>query len=301
MVKTKDILEFIRTFEEGAEVVSESGGAVCGVSPLSDAKDGTVTWVRQECFDLAGVNAEIVICPLNFRQTRGEYPKTLVKVRKPRLCFMKVAERFFAPPKPSGKHPNAVIEQGANIGPDTYIGANTFVGGHVSIGRNTVIYHNVTIMNCVAIGDNCIIHSGAVIGQDGFGYEKTDCGGWAKFPHFGGVTIGKNVYIGANTCIDRGTMGDTIIHDCVKIDNLCHIAHNAVIERNAVVIAKSMVAGSAHIEEGAYIAPSVSVRDGLTIGRESFVGMGSVVVRDVDAGAVVAGVPARRLRDNTEN
>ena len=105
--------------------------------------------------------------------------------------------------------------------------------------------------------------------------------------------IGDNVEIGANTCIDRGTLGDTVIEDGAKIDNLCHIAHNVHLKKNSVIIALSMIAGSCVVEEGAWVAPCSAVREGRTVGKNSLVGLGSVVVKDVPEDTVVMGVPAK--------
>lgn len=162
-----------------------------------------------------------------------------------------------------------------------------------AIGDGTIIYANVTIYKGVKIGKNCIIHSGTVIGSDGFGYEQDKDGGWFKIAHLGSVVIGDNVEIGANTCIDRGTLSDTIIEDGVKIDNLVHIAHNVHVKKKAVIIANAMIAGSVVIGESAWIAPSSSIREGKKIGNNALVGLGSVVVKDVLPNTIVMGVPAK--------
>jgi len=174
-----------------------------------------------------------------------------------------------------------------NISPSAHIDYD------VEIGEGTKIYANVTIYKDVKIGKNCIIHSGAVIGTDGFGYEQEADGSRFKIAHLGGVIIGDNVEIGANTCIDRGTLSDTIIEDGVKIDNLVHIAHNVHIKKNVVIIANAMIAGSVIIGEGAWIAPSSSIREGKKIGDGALVGLGSVVIKDVPIGSTVMGVPAK--------
>jgi len=117
-------------------------------------------------------------------------------------------------------------------------------------------------------------------------------------PHYGGVVIGQNVEIGANTCIDRGTLDDTIIGNNVKIDNLCHIGHNCIIKDNSSIVALSMLGGSAIIEENSYIAPGVMIKNQLKIGENSLIGIGAVVIKDVEKNKVVAGVPAKVIREN---
>lgn len=153
-------------------------------------------------------------------------------------------------------------------------------------------------MRKVKIGCNTIIHSGVVIGTDGFGYFDNEDGLHEKVEHFGGVSIGDNVEIGANTCIDRGTLDDTYIGNNVKIDNLCHIAHNVTIEENSMVIALSMLGGSSTLKKNVYIAPGVMVMNQVTIGERSLAGMGAVVIKDVQNNKVVIGVPAKELREN---
>jgi UDP-3-O-[3-hydroxymyristoyl] glucosamine N-acyltransferase len=167
------------------------------------------------------------------------------------------------------------------------------IGYEVSIGEGTIIHSNVTIYSGVTIGDNCTIMAGAVIGSEGFGYEKDEDGDLFKIAHLGGVVIGNNVDIGANTCIDRGTLGHTIIEDGVKIDNLVHIAHNAHIKKGSVIIANAMIAGSVVVGENSWVAPSSSIREGLKIGNNALVGLGAVVVKDVDSHTIVKGNPAK--------
>lgn len=132
-----------------------------------------------------------------------------------------------------------------------------------------------------------------MIGADGFGYQRNESGELEKFPHLGGVVIEDNVEIGSNTCIDRGTLGDTIIREGSKIDNLVHIAHNVIVGRHAIVIAHSMVGGSVRIGDYAWVSPSACLRDVISIGDRSTVGLGAVVVKDVPDGGTVMGTPAR--------
>ncbi len=134
-----------------------------------------------------------------------------------------------------------------------------------------------------------------MIGADGFGYERNEVGELEKFPHVGGVLIEDNVEIGANSCIDRGSLGDTRICQGARIDNLVHIAHNVYVGRHAVVIANAMVGGGTHIGDFAWVAPSACLRDRIKIGDKSLVGLASLVTKDVPNGETVLGCPARSL------
>jgi UDP-3-O-[3-hydroxymyristoyl] glucosamine N-acyltransferase len=192
--------------------------------------------------------------------------------------------------------PNSVIET-IDFGKNVYIGHNCYIDKNVSIGDNVVIKNNVTIEGKVKIGNNTTIFSGVVIGSDGFGYYQDNNGINTKVSHYGGVIIGDNVEIGANTCIDRGTLDDTIIENNVKIDNLCHIAHNVIIRENSLVIALSMLGGSSVLERNSYVAPGVMVMNQLTVGENSLVGMGAVVIKNVEKNKIVAGVPAKVIKE----
>jgi len=218
--------------------------------------------------------------------------KTLIVVRDPRLSFIRLVNDLFTEVKPKGIHPTAIIDPEARIHPDIYIGPFTYVGKCV-ISEGTIVYGHVHIYSKTRIGRNVIIHAGTVIGSDGFGYQRNERGELEKFPHLGGVVIEDNVEIGSNTCIDRGTLGDTIILEGAKIDNLVHIAHNVTVGKHAIVIAHAMVGGSAHVGDYAWVSPSACVRDGISIGDQSTVGLGAVVVRDVPDTITVMGTPAR--------
>jgi UDP-3-O-[3-hydroxymyristoyl] glucosamine N-acyltransferase len=138
-----------------------------------------------------------------------------------------------------------------------------------------------------------IIHAGTVIGADGFGYERNEDGTFEKFPHLGGVVIEDDVEIGANACIDRGTLAPTRIREGAKIDNLVHIAHNVDVGRHAAVIAHAMIGGGTRIGDYGWVAPCACLRDGIVIGTRSTVGLGAVVTKSIGDDATVMGAPAR--------
>lgn len=170
--------------------------------------------------------------------------------------------------------------------------------GKITIGNNTVIGNHVTILNRVRIGRDCEIQSGTVIGHDGFAYTEDTGHKKSMIKHFGGVEIGSNVFIGSNVCICRGTIDDTVISDGVKIDNLSHIAHNCILESDVALAYPCKLGGSTHIVQNGYLAGAIT-RNQSKIGRDAFIGMGAVVVKNVDAGQIVIGNPAKPLVKKT--
>ncbi len=184
---------------------------------------------------------------------------------------------------------NAVIGKDASIGHHVVIEAGVEIGDHVRIGHHTVIHKNTKIGSNTMIGTNCSI------GGVGFGYENNENGEPIQIPHLGNVVIGNYVEIGSNVCIDKAVLGSTFIDDQVKIDNLVHIAHGVKIGKRSLIIANSMVAGSAVIENDVWVAPSVSIMQKRTIKEKSTIGMGSVVLKDVNPEDTVVGVPAKSI------
>lgn len=242
---------------------------------------------------MAASGAEVIICSAEHIVPEVvERGKTLVVVSEPRLAFLRVVKEFWTVAPPPGIHPTAFVADGADVSETAHIGPFCYVGRAV-IGSGTILEGHVHVGDGTHIGRNVVVHPGTVIGSDGFGYQRNERGGLEKFPHIGGVRIEDDVEIGANTCIDRGTLGDTLLRHGCRIDNLVHIAHNVVIGAHAAVIAHAMIGGSTRIGSSAWIAPSACVRDGLRIGDGATVGLGAVVVKDVPDGATVMGAPAR--------
>lgn len=247
-----------------------------------------------------GSHAGVVVCTADAAALVARTAVALLITDTPRLTFARVVARFFSPAPLRGRHPTAWVHPEARVADDVYLGAYVVVESDCEIGPGSVLHAHVCLYPGTRLGARVILHAGVVIGADGFGHERNACGALEKFPQIGGVQIGDDVEIGANSCVSRGTLTDTIIESGVRMDNLVHIAHNVVVGADAVLTANAMVAGSARIGARAWIAPSVSIMDGgLSIGEDAIVGMGAVVLKSVADNAIVVGNPARALERRT--
>lgn len=185
----------------------------------------------------------------------------------------------------------ACIEEGAEIGDNTYIHPHVTVGCNAKVGANTILYPNVTIYHDCRVGNNCILHAGSVIGADGFGFAPTE-NGYEKIPQIGIAILEDDVEIGANTCVDRATMGATIIRKGVKLDNLIQIAHNVEVGSHTVMASQVGIAGSTKIGERCTFAGQVGVAGHITIGDHVTVGAQSGIPGNTKSGTTLMGYPA---------
>ncbi len=218
--------------------------------------------------------------------------------KKDVILFCKEFLRFESELTKNSIHPSAVISENAKFNGFVRIGANVVIEDNVSIGNNVSIDANTIIKSNTIIGDNVEIGANNTIGGVGFGYSQNKVTKeYEQFPHYGKVIINDNVSIGNNTCIDRGSLSDTIIGEGVKVDNLVHIAHNVQIGKNSLIIAHAMIAGSVKIGENCWIAPSSSIINGISIGDNVTVGLASTVLKNVEDGQVMIGSPAVTLEE----
>ncbi len=200
-------------------------------------------------------------------------------------------------------HPQATVDEGATICPFVYVGAGThvasgvrlfpgvYIGENCTVGEGTVLYPNVVLMEGVHLGKHVIIHAGTVIGGDGFGYVPSPEGIY-KIPQIGRVDIADNVEIGANTALDRASLGTTSVGSGTKIDNLCQIAHNVHIGANSLIVAQVGISGSTKIGNGCILAGQAGIIGHLTLGDGCRVGAQAGVGKDIPAGQAVGGSPA---------
>lgn len=210
--------------------------------------------------------------------------------RNPRLDFMRAIGHL--------ERAVGLRERGAppRIHPTASLGRNVVVENDCVIEQGVVIEHNAVIHCGTLVGAYSRIRANAAIGGDGFGFERDESGEPIRFPHLGGVRIGKNVEIGSGACVARGTLDDTVIEDYVKIDNLVQVAHNCFIGWGALLASGANLCGGVRIGRGAWIGAQASVIQNVDVGEGALVGIGAVIVRSIPSNCVYAGNPARLLR-----
>lgn len=231
----------------------------------------------------------LVIAPAALRQQAESLPQTFLFSENPRLMFCRVLNRFFTEPFVPQIAESAKVRTFKPLNPHVRIGEGCVISGEVTIGDRTVIEPNVVITGKVILGSDVHIKAGAVIGQKGFGFERDDSGTPVLFPQLGGVRIGDRVEIGALTTVARGTLGDTVVSDDVKMDDHVHIAHNVEIGPRCLVSACVMISGGTKIGSDAWIGPNATISNALKIGEGASVSLGAVVAQSVKPGARVTG------------
>ena len=275
---------------------------VLRVAPLDAAGSGELSFAnsRRALRDAQSSAAGCLLVPMDFDNPGG---RTVIRCPDPRAACAKVIPMLHAIPQPPrGIHPAALIGEDCVIGDGVSIGPLCVIGAGSRIGAGTVLYPGVHIYPGVEIGERVIIHSGAVIGADGFGFVFEN-GRYEKFPQVGRVVIGNDVEIGANCTIDRAALGVTSIGDGAKLDNMVHVAHNCSIGRHVVIAAQTGLAGGTVIEDYAVIGGQVGMGDNVTVKSGAVVGSGAGILSSKilrGGGEVWWGTPARPLKEYLE-
>jgi len=297
----------------GSKIIGDSKVIIKSVASIDKAKDGDISFINKKKYKhlLEKSKASAVIITPDVSE--GYSGNALINT-DPYLTFAKVLKIFYekndlqdsissqasiSDNASIGKsvtiNAKAVIEKNVSIGDESSVGAGTVVGNNVEIGKNVRIHPNVTIYPDCKIGDSAIIHSGAVIGADGFGFAPQNDKSWFKILQIGNVVIGKDVEIGANNTIDRAAMGSTIIGDGVKLDNQIHIGHNVSIGEHSALAACTVIGGSTRIGKRCQIGGASAIAGHLTIVDDVIITGNSMVIKSIDeSGMYSSGIPAEK-------
>lgn len=302
----------------GGTLEGPAQAEVSTISKIEEAQPGSIAFLANPKYIpyLYTTQATAVLISTEF-EPQQPVAAALIRVPDPYSAFTTLlgfADRMLRQ-APRGIHERAVIAPSARVGEGVYIGPNAYVGehavigdgvaiypgvcvgDHVKIGKETVIQSNVTIYHRCEIGDRCTIHAGTVIGSDGFGFAPQADGSYKKVPQLGNVLIGDDVEIGANTVIDRATMGSTRIGNGVKLDNLIQIAHNVEIGVNTAVAAQAGISGSTKIGEQCVIGGQAGIVGHLQIAAHTKIDAQTGVARSVkEEGQALRGSPAQPYR-----
>jgi UDP-3-O-[3-hydroxymyristoyl] glucosamine N-acyltransferase len=293
----------------GLEVRGQKELDVTAPMSLADAVGvpGAIVWVK--VFDdasietIRGLRGSLLIHPAPTAQAQAvveklEQSNALLTTETPRLTFARLLSRLFSHLEvslPPGIHSSAQIDPSAQIASGVAVGPFCFIGPNVTIGEGSILHPSVTVHSRTVIGRNCIVNSNTVIGTRGFGFVRDERGRLVHFPQIGRVVIGDEVEIQAGCTVCRPGLGETTIGRGSKIDCLCHIGHNAQIGEDCVITACTEIGAGVQIRDRAWLGPNSCSIEGVVVGEDAFVGIGSVLLRDVPRDEIVAGSPAESI------
>ncbi len=303
------------------EVIGNPKAAVSQLSKIEEGIEGSLTFLSNPKYQnfIYSTKATITIVNKSFIADQ-ELETTLIKVEDAYESFSKLLEYYDqVKNNKTGVEQQSILSETAVYGENLYLGSfsyiganavigenvkiypNCFVGDNVVLGNNVILYSGVKIYSESIIGDGCVFHSGSVIGSDGFGFAPLKDGTYSKIPQIGNVIIGDNVSVGANTTIDRATMGSTIIRNGVKLDNQIQIAHNVEIDENTVIAAQTGIAGSTKIGKNCLIGGQVGIAGHITIGNNVRIQAQSGVGRNIKDNEVLQGSPSFGYTDYSKS
>lgn len=293
-------------------VVGDENAVVSKLCKIEEGEKGGLSFLANSKYNqyIYDTQASIVIVNEDF-EPEQTVKTTMIKVKDAYSCFAQLLEVYNAYRfNKTGISSLAFIDKQAEIGENVYVGEfavvsigskvgkdskiypHVYIGENVQIGENVTIFAGVKLYHDTVIGDNCIIHAGAVLGADGFGFAPLADGTFKKIPQIGNVVIENDVEIGANATIDRATMGSTRVMSGTKIDNLCQLGHNVVMGKSTVMAAQGGVAGSTKIGDNCFIGGQVGFAGHITVGNRCSIGAQSGIISDVKDESKLLGAPA---------
>jgi UDP-3-O-[3-hydroxymyristoyl] glucosamine N-acyltransferase LpxD len=268
---------------------------VTSVGSLSNCQNNMVCFInKRNIVENRNINT-LYIVPKDMIIDKSSIA-SYIKVKNPRLAFAKLTHKFFTDDSKKEVSRNSFISSSANLGHNVSIGHFCSIGNHVTIGDNTVINNNVTVASNTVIGKDCYIRSGSVVGEDGFGFDFEEDGTPVRLPHLGKVVIGDSVEIGSKCTIAKGTLGNTILKDFVKLDDQVHIGHNCVIGEKTVITACAEISGGVLVGARCWIGPNSSIIQKTVIGDGSTIGINATITKNVKDKSKVMGLESLELR-----
>jgi len=274
----------------GATAVGAADSIITGMNEIHSVETGDITFVDHPKYYEKALNSAATTILINSSEVTCPEGKALLISQDPFADFNKLTMKF-RPFTACSK----MISDSAVIGENTIIQPNVFVGNHVKIGKNCIIHANVSIYDYTEIGDDVIIHSGSVIGADAYYFQRKP-EGYRKFLSSGKVIIENRVEIGANTCIDKGVSGDTIIGEGTKMDNFVQVGHDTIIGKNCLIGSHSAIAGVTKIEDDVVIWGQVVVNKDIVVGKGAVLLATSAVDKTLEGGKTYFGMPAIEAR-----
>ena len=295
----------------GGEIIGDENVTVCTFAKIEEGVKGALSFLANPKYAsyIYDTQSSIVLVNSDFIPERP-IQTTLIKTANAYESLAKLMTLYESvKPKKTGISPMASVAASATIGENVYIGpfvsigekaiignntvieANTSVGDNATVGSDCILYNHVTIYHDCKVGNRCILHAGSVVGADGFGFAP-GANGYEKIPQIGIAILEDDVEIGANTCIDRATMGATIIKRGVKLDNMVQIAHNVIVDEHTVMAAQCGVAGSTKIGSWCMVGGQAGISGHIKIGNQVKVGGHSGVTNSVQDGKAVMGYPS---------
>lgn len=301
MITLQEILTFIKDNQLEASYMGQDDLIIKDFSSVQQPKPNTTIAITQnyqsEQIRLINSLPDILVICDTVKSDYYSHCNRLITTSV-KLLFYSIMTRFFIPPSSSN---SSVVQAStiltSKIGTNVSIGHHCYIGPDAQIDDHVQIKNNVSISGSIFIGKHTVICDGVVIDDSGFSYYNSKDGQRMQVPFMGGVWIGEHVEIGPNTTIRSGEIDDTQIHNHTKIAGNCYIDHNTIIEENVLIVALTCLLGYTHIKKNAFIGAGAIVKNRIVVGENALVGMGTVVTKDVPNDVVVAGVPAKILRD----
>lgn len=296
-----ELVEQLSAIRQGSKIISLTGDPALTISHVARLNDsashrGCVSFSRisgqKGTEEVLSSGAGVVFVPQEIPEASG---RCFIQVEDPRSWYLDALALFFPPAESLGIDPTAKVGSQCELGTGAEIGAYAVIGERVAIGNNTRVGSGVWIHAGTSIGDNCVIQSNTAIGSSGVAYRREADSHQRLFPHLGSVVIEDGVEIGANCCIVRGIMDDTVIASDTKIGNLVNIGHNCKIGESCWITAGAVISGNVTLGPRTMVAAGAAIKDFTDVGESAQIGLGSAVTRNVRDNAFVFGCPAAPL------